>query len=139
LRFCFILRAKNRKKHEKRAVFLFLAVFMMKSARDANSPGERCGLEAVPVMSGASAAWALRAAQVPKTPHRIHVVAASGGHRNRARGRKSCGFASEGVRTNPLCGFVSAATAQAGPERGSAEPRKARFFAQQKMCPNYAL
>jgi hypothetical protein len=32
-----------------------------------------------------------------------------------------------------------AATPQAGPERGSAEPRKARFFAEQKMRPNNTL
>jgi hypothetical protein len=35
--------------------------------------------------------------------------------------------------------LVSEATAQPGPERESAEPRKARFFAEQKMRPNEKL
>jgi hypothetical protein len=38
------------------------------------------------------------------------------------------------------CGnFVSEATAQPGPECVSTEPRKARFFAEQKMRPNHSL
>jgi hypothetical protein len=68
-----------------------------------------------------------------------------------------CGFASGGLRSktprldpaHPVgvlprkglegCGAAvggHAATAQPGPERVSAEPRKARFFAEQKMRPN---
>jgi hypothetical protein len=50
------------------------------------------------------------------------AVAASGGHRDSRKGLEGCG----------------AATPQAGPERESAEPRKARFSAQPKMRPDYA-
>jgi hypothetical protein len=71
----------------KKERFLFLAVFMTKFARDANSDGKWCGAEAVPVMSRlAPTAWSLRTAKVPKTPRRVHVVAASGGHRYMRKG-----------------------------------------------------
>jgi hypothetical protein len=52
-----------------------------------------------------------------------------GGHRKRARDWRGA----EQPRRRAACGQA------AGPERGSAEPRKARFFAQQKMRPNEVL
>jgi hypothetical protein len=58
-----------------------------------------------------------------KTPRLGPTVAASSGHRNRARDWRGA----EQPRR------------RRGRSAHSAEPRKARFFAEQKMRPNYAL